>query len=333
MDDAFIAGIPKAELHLHIEGTIEPEHAFRLAGRNGVELPWASVDDLRRAYDFDDLQSFLDVYYAVTAVLQVADDFREITDAYFARASAQGVRHAEIFFDLQTHTRRGVPVGTVLDGMWAAVESSERKYGLTSSLILCFLRDLGADDAAAALESAVPYLDRIDGVGLDSAEVGFPPEDFRDVFARAAGLGLHRVAHAGEEGPPAYVWQALDVLGVERIDHGVRSLEDAELVARMIAERVPLTVCPFSNERLRVIDSLAEHPIKRMLDAGMLVSVHSDDPAYFGGYVGDNFTGIHRAAGIDRADLQTLAENSFISAFLDPHRRARYLDEVAAYFA
>ncbi|MGW2847990.1 adenosine deaminase, partial [Streptomyces sp. NPDC001274] len=278
--------LPKAELHLHIEGTLEPELAFALAARNGVDLPYADTEELRKAYLFDDLQSFLDLYYALMAVLRTERDFEELADAYLARAATQGVRHAEIFFDPQAHTARGVPIGTVVEGLGRALERSEEKHGISTQLIMCFLRDESADSALETLEAARPHLHRISAVGLDSAEVGHPPAKFREVFEAAAALGLRRVAHAGEEGPPAYIREALDVLGVERIDHGLRCMEDPELVERLVAERVPLTLCPLSNVRLRAIDVLEEHPLREMMAAGLLCTVNSDDPAYFGGYVG-----------------------------------------------
>ncbi|MFE7466937.1 adenosine deaminase [Streptomyces sp. NPDC057499] len=325
--------LPKAELHLHIEGTLEPELAFALAARNGVDLPYADTEELRTAYLFDDLQSFLDLYYALMAVLRTEQDFEELADAYLARAAAQGVRHAEIFFDPQAHTARGVPIGTVVEGLGRALERSEEKHGISTQLIMCFLRDQSAESALETLDSAKPYLDRISAVGLDSAEVGHPPVKFREVFEAAAALGLRRVAHAGEEGPPAYIREALDVLGVERIDHGLRCMEDPELVERLAAERVPLTLCPLSNVRLRAIDVLEEHPLREMMAAGLLCTVNSDDPAYFGGYVGDTFHAVHEALGLDREQLRTLARNSFEAAFLDhdEERRARYLSEVEAY--
>ncbi|MEV8452214.1 adenosine deaminase [Streptomyces sp. NPDC052095] len=325
--------LPKAELHLHIEGTLEPELAFALAARNGVDLPYADTEELRKAYLFDDLQSFLDLYYALMAVLRTERDFEELADAYLARAATQGVRHAEIFFDPQAHTARGVPIGTVVEGLGRALERSEEKHGISTQLIMCFLRDESADSALETLEAAGPYLHRISAVGLDSAEVGHPPVKFREVFEAAAALGLRRVAHAGEEGPPAYIREALDVLGVERIDHGLRCMEDPELVERLVAERVPLTLCPLSNVRLRAIDVLEEHPLREMMAAGLLCTVNSDDPAYFGGYVGDTFHAVHEALGLDREQLRTLARNSFEAAFLDhdEERRARYLSEVEAY--
>ncbi|MER5496723.1 MULTISPECIES: adenosine deaminase [unclassified Streptomyces] len=325
--------LPKAELHLHIEGTLEPELAFALAERNGVRLPYAGTEELRTAYRFEDLQSFLDLYYALMAVLRTEEDFEQLADAYLARAAAQGVRHAEIFFDPQAHTARGVPVGTVVEGLGRALDRSEEKHGISTQLIMCFLRDESAESALETLEAAKPYLHRISAVGLDSAEVGHPPAKFREVYEAAAALGLRRVAHAGEEGPPAYIREALDVLGVERIDHGLRCMEDPELVERLVADRVPLTLCPLSNVRLRAIDTLEEHPLRDMMAAGLLCTVNSDDPAYFGGYVGDTFHAVHEALGLDREQLRTLARNSFEAAFLDhdEERRARYLSEVEAY--
>ncbi|MFF7964366.1 adenosine deaminase [Streptomyces sp. NPDC007903] len=325
--------LPKAELHLHIEGTLEPELAFRLAERNGVELPYADTEALRHAYRFEDLQSFLNLYYELMAVLRTERDFEELADAYLARAAAQGVRHAEIFFDPQAHLARGVEMGTVIEGLWRALGRSEETRGVSTKLIMCFLRDESAESALATLDAAKPYLDRITGVGLDSAEVGNPPEKFREVYDAAAALGLRRVAHAGEEGPPEYVVQALDLLGVERIDHGLRSVEDPALVERLVRERIPLTLCPLSNVRLRTVDTLADHPLPAMLDAGLMCTVNSDDPAYFGGYAGDNFTAVQQTLGLSEDRLRELARNSFLASFLadDEPRRARYLAEVEAY--
>ncbi|MEV6557211.1 adenosine deaminase [Nocardia sp. NPDC051756] len=323
--------VPKAELHLHIEGTLEPELAFALAERNGAELPFASVDELHHAYRFEDLQSFLDLYYRLTDVLRVERDFTELAEAYLVRASAAGVRHAEIFFDPQAHTARGVPFATVIDGLWAALRDSEQRYGVTTKLIMCFLRDLSVESALETLSAAEPYLDRIVAVGLDSAEVGHPPAKFAAVYERARELGLRAVAHAGEEGPASYVAEALDVLRVERIDHGIRVLEDPELVARLVRERIPLTVCPFSNVRLRVIDKLTDHPLRRMLDLGLVATVNSDDPAYFGGYVQENLDGVRDALNLTADHLRTLARNSFEASFIDEPTRARYLGEVDAY--
>ncbi|MEU5436915.1 adenosine deaminase [Streptomyces sp. NPDC020719] len=325
--------LPKAELHLHIEGTLEPELAFELAARNGVRLPYADTEELRKAYLFDDLQSFLDLYYSLMAVLRTEDDFEALAEAYLARAAAQGVRHAEIFFDPQAHTARGVPIGTVVEGLGRALDRSRERHGISTRLILCFLRDQSAESALATLEAARPHLDRIVGIGLDSAEVGHPPAKFREVYAVADTLGLRKVAHAGEEGPPSYITEALDVLGVERIDHGLRALEDPDLVARLVRDRVPLTLCPLSNVRLRAVSVLTEHPLRRMMDAGLMCTVNSDDPAYFGGYVDDTLLAVRDALGLEEERLRELARNSFLAAFLDDEEelRERYLGEVEAY--
>ncbi|MGW1585697.1 adenosine deaminase [Streptomyces sp. NPDC002386] len=325
--------LPKAELHLHIEGTLEPELAFELAARNGVALPYADTEQLREAYRFEDLQSFLNLYYELMAVLRTEQDFADLADAYLARAAAQGVRHAEIFFDPQAHLARGLDMGTVVEGLWRALGRSEENHGVSTRLILCFLRDESAESALETLQAARPYLDRITGVGLDSAEVGHPPAKFREVYEAAAALGLRRVAHAGEEGPPEYITEALDVLGVERVDHGLRCMEDPALVERLVRDRVPLTLCPLSNVRLRTVDVLAEHPLPAMLDAGLRCTVNSDDPAYFGGYAGDNFDAVRSELGLGEERLRELARNSFLASFLedDEERRARYLAEVEAY--
>jgi adenosine deaminase len=325
--------LPKAELHLHIEGTLEPELAFELAARNGVTLPYADTDELREAYRFEDLQSFLNLYYELMAVLRTERDFEDLAGEYLARAAAQGVRHAEIFFDPQAHTKRGLELGTVVEGLWRALGSSESAHGVSTRLIMCFLRDESAESALETLRAAEPYLDRITGVGLDSAEIGHPPVKFREVYEAAAALGLRRVAHAGEEGPPEYITQALDVLGVERVDHGLRCMEDPGLVERLVRERVALTVCPLSNVRLRAVDALKDHPLPAMLDAGLLCTVNSDDPAYFGGYADDNFDAVRKTLGLSEDRLRELARNSFLASFLehDEERRARYLAEVEAY--
>jgi adenosine deaminase len=321
--------LPKAELHLHIEGTLEPDLMFELARRNGVRLPYPDAGAVRRAYRFTSLQSFLDVYYQACSVLIHERDFYELTTAYLARARDQGVRHVEIFFDPQTHTSRGVPFETVVRGIGAALTEA-RQRGMTSHLIMCFLRDLPVDDAMATLEQALVHRDAIFGVGLDSAEVGHPPQKFRDVFDRAISAGFRAVAHAGEEGPPDYIWQALDVLGAERIDHGVRCLEDRSLVQRLTADRIPLTVCPFSNVKLRVVDTLEQHPLARMLEHGLCATVNSDDPAYFGGYVGENLAGVAAALQLDDETIVELARNSFEASFLDDATRARHLAELGA---
>jgi len=322
--------LPKAELHLHIEGTLEPELMFELGRRNGVSLPYADTDAVRRAYRFGNLQSFLDVYYRACSVLIHERDFYELTIAYLNRARAQGVRHVEVFFDPQTHTARGVQFDTVVGGIGRALTEA-RRQGITSHLIMCFLRDLPVDDAMATLEQSLAHRDVIFGVGLDSAEVGNPPRKFRDVFERAINAGFRAVAHAGEEGPPDYIWQALDVLGAERIDHGVRCLEDRSLVQRLEADRIPLTVCPFSNVKLRVVGTLEQHPLADMLEHGLRVTVNSDDPAYFGGYVGENLAGVAKALQLDDGALVQLARNSFEAAFLDDAARAGYLAELDAY--
>jgi adenosine deaminase len=321
--------LPKAELHLHIEGTLEPELMFALAQRNGVSLPYPNAEAVRRAYQFTNLQSFLDVYYRACSVLIREWDFYELTAAYLARARKEGVRHVEVFFDPQTHTARGVKLETVVSGISRALTEA-RQRGMTSHLIMCFLRDRSADDAMATLEHALAHRDLIFGVGLDSAEIGHPPEKFRDVFDRAIGAGFRAVAHAGEEGPPEYIWQALDVLGAERIDHGVRCLEDRSLVHRLSADRIPLTVCPFSNVKLRVVDRLDQHPLAKMLEHGLCATVNSDDPAYFGGYVGANLAEVAKALRLDDDTIVELARNSFEASFLDDAARAAHLAELDA---
>lgn len=323
-----LLALPKAELHLHIEGTLEPELMFELAGRNDVALHYPDVESIRRAYVFEDLQSFLDIYYAGCAVLVTEQDFSDLTTAYLQRAAAQGVRHAEIFFDPQTHTERGINFATVVNGITSALAGAERDLGITSRLILCFLRHLSADAAMATLESALPHREAITAVGLDSSEVGNPPEKFRDVFDRARAEGLLAVAHAGEEGPPEYIWQALDLLGVRRIDHGVRCMEDDRLVERLVAEQIPLTVCPLSNVKLRVFPELRQHNLREMLERGLCVTINSDDPAYFGGYIGENYTATADALGLTRDQMLQVARNSFRASFLDETERARLLEEV-----
>lgn len=326
-----LRALPKAELHLHIEGTFEPDLIFAIAERNGIDPGYPSVDALRAAYEFTDLQSFLDVYYAGMRVLRDARDYYDLARAYLRRAREQGVRHAEIFFDPQAHTDRGVEFGVVIEGLSRALDEARDQLDVSSHLIMCFLRDLSAQSAMETLERALAYRDRIVAVGLDSAEAGNPPSKFQTVFDRARAEGFLTVAHAGEEGPPAYVWEALDLLHVSRVDHGVRSLEDPQLVERLRRQRIPLTVCPFSNVKLRVVRDLAHHPLKRMLDAGLLATVNSDDPAYFGGYVGDNFDGIARALNLSDDDLLALARNSFEASFIDDATKRRYLEEIDAF--
>ena len=332
-DQGFIAGLPKAELHLHIEGSLEPELMFALAQRNRVCIPFDSVEAVRAAYSFSNLQDFLDIYYAGADVLRTEQDFHDLAAAYFARAAADGVVHAEIFFDPQTHTDRGIPFQVVADGLLSAMRDAQERHGLGSKLILCFLRHLDEEAAFATLKAAEPWLDRIEGVGLDSSEVGHPPEKFARVFAAAGDMGLKRVAHAGEEGPPDYVWQALDLLKIDRLDHGNRSLEDPALVRRLADEGMTLTVCPLSNLKLCVVDDMANHPLDRMLAQGLCATVNSDDPAYFGGYVADNYRAVAAARGLDRDQIVQLARNSFTGAFLDDAAKATHLARIDAYLA
>jgi adenine deaminase len=329
---AILEEMPKAELHIHIEGSLEPELIFALAQRNGVTLPYPSVEALRRAYAFTDLQSFLDIYYAGASVLLQEQDFYDMTMAYLRRAHADNVRRAEIFFDPQTHTARGVPFATVIDGIHRATVDARSKWGVSAALIMCFLRHLSEEDALATLEQALPHRAKFIGVGLDSSERGHPPEKFARVFARCRELGLHLVAHAGEEGPPAYIASALDVLHVERIDHGVRCLEDSALTQRVARERIPLTVCPLSNIKLRVFDKMQDHNLRTLLDAGLMATVNSDDPAYFGGYLNDNFVETFDALPLDAGHARILARNSFEASFLPAEEKRKYLDEVDAFF-
>lgn len=331
--DAFIAGLPKAELHLHIEGSLEPEQMFAFARRNRVEIPFADVEAVRAAYAFSNLQDFLDIYYAGAEVLRTEEDFHDLAFAYFRRAAADNVRHAEIFFDPQTHTDRGIPFAVVADGLLAGMARAGAELGVTSKLILCFLRHLDEDAAFATLSAAEPWLDRIVGVGLDSSEVGHPPSKFQRVFARARDMGLKLCAHAGEEGPPAYVHEALDLLHVDRIDHGNRAMEDAGLIRRLADERMTLTVCPLSNLKLCVVHDLATHPVPEMLRQGLHVTLNSDDPAYFGGYVNDNYRALARAVGLGRDDLVRIARNSFEGSFLGEAEKAARLAEIDAYLS
>ena len=327
--EAFVRGLPKAELHVHIEGTLEPELMFELAERNDVVIPYGSVDEVRAAYEFDDLQSFLDIYYQAADVLRTEDDFADLMAAYLERAMADGVRHAEIFFDPQTHTERGIDVGTAIRGFDRARQDAADR--ISTTLILCFLRHLPAESAVEVFQASRPYLDHVQGVGLDSGEAGNPPELFAEPYRLAVEAGLRPVAHAGEEGPAEYVRAALDVLGVERIDHGVRASDDPELVRRLARERIPLTMCPLSNQKLKVVPDLADHNLKELMDAGVLVTVNSDDPAYFGGYVADNYLAIAEALDLSRDDLVRLAHNSIEASFLPDHRKAALREEIAAY--
>ena len=327
---SFAARMPKVELHLHIEGTLEPELMFELAARNGVTLPYASVETLRAAYDFGNLQDFLDLYYQGAAVLQKEQDFFDLAWAYFTRVHRDNVEHAELFFDPQTHTERGVAMGTVIEGLSAACKKAQEDLGISSALILCFLRHLDGVAAIKTLTDAMPFRDHFIGVGLDSSEVGNPPEGFRDAFELAGAEGLHRVAHAGEEGPPAYIWGALDALHVERVDHGVRCLEDEALVARLAKERIPLTVCPLSNVKLRVFDTLADHNLPKLLEAGLCATINSDDPAYFGGYMNDNFVQCQEALALSDDQLHALADNAIEASFVDDARKAELRASLSA---
>ena len=326
----FIKALPKAELHLHIEGSLEPEQMFDMAKRNDVSLPYASVDDIRAAYAFSNLQEFLDLYYAGMSVLQTRQDFHDLTYAYIRRVAQDNCRHVEIFFDPQGHTERGVAFETVIDGILSGLDAGEAAFGVSSHLILSFLRHLSEEAAFETLTQAQPYLDRILGVGLDSSEMGHPPSKFTRVFARAAELGLKRFAHAGEEGPPSYVYEALDILNVDRIDHGNRSLEDDALVKRLVDENMVLTVCPLSNLKLCVVDDLKNHPLKTMLDLGLRATVNSDDPSYFGGYLNDNYIRTADALDLSKADIVTLVRNGIEGAYLPDARRETLLRDLEA---
>jgi len=329
--ETFIHGIPKAELHIHIEGSLEPELMFELAAKNGVYLPYKSVADIRRAYDFTDLQSFLDIYYQGAQVLLTEDDFYQMTWAYLQKAAEQNVRHAEIFFDPQTHTKRGIQFETVLQGIHSALLDAGQQLGLSSHLIMCFLRHRSAKEAMKTLEQALAFKDCIAGVGLDSTELGYPPEKFKHVFDLARRHGFKAVAHAGEEGPPEYIWQALTLLKAERIDHGVRCVEDAGLVEYLVKTQIPLTVCPLSNIKLRIFDNMRRHNFKKMLNLGLCVTVNSDDPAYFGGYIEDNYHALHAAHDLDFQDIYKIARNAFLASFLTPTEKQKHLDELDAF--
>lgn len=326
--EAFIRGIPKAELHLHIEGTLEPEMVFALAAKAGIPLRYPSVEALRAAYNFSDLQSFLDIYYAGADVLRTEQDFYDLTWAYLHKAHQEAVVHTEIFFDPQTHTSRGVPFETVVNGISRALTDGQDKLAISSRLILCFLRHLSAEEALVTLEQALPYKKQIIAVGLDSSEVGHPPSKFAHIFARAREEGFLTVAHAGEEGPPQYIHEALDLLKVSRIDHGVRSEEDPALMARLAREQIPLTVCPLSNVKLKVVQRMEDHNLKRLLDAGVCVTVNSDDPAYFGGYIAANYEAVTTALNLSREDITRLAKNSIRAAFLDDATKTHWLKKI-----
>jgi adenosine deaminase len=329
--ESFIRNIPKVELHIHVEGSLEPEMMFTIAQRNGVALAYDSAAEVRKAYEFEDLQSFLDIYYQGARVLRHEQDFYDMTWAYMKTAQRENVRHVEMFFDPQTHTDRGIAFETAIKGIHRALTDAQDQLGVSSKLIMCFLRDLSADAAMETLHQAIPFRDWIRAVGLDSAEVGHPPEKFVHVFDQARKQGLLTVAHAGEEGPPEYIRQALDLLKVSRIDHGVRCLEDIELVKRLREEQIPLTVCPLSNVKLRVFEEMTSHNLKRLLDLGLRVTVNSDDPAYFGGYITDNYLAVQEALGLSRDDVYRLVMNGFEAAFLEDKSRQRLLSELEDY--
>ena len=329
---ALLKAMPKAELHIHIEGSLEPELIFLLARRNGIALPYTSVEALRAAYAFPNLQSFLDVYYAGASVLQHVQDFYDMAWAYLTRAATENVVHAELFFDPQTHTQRGIETDTVILGLSQACQDARDQLGVDAHLILCFLRHLSEASALETLEQALPYREHFIGVGLDSSELGNPPEKFAGVFARCKALGLHRVAHAGEEGPPAYIRNALDILEVERIDHGVQAIHDPELMQRLVRERIPLTVCPLSNVKLRVFPRLADHNLAHMLDMGVRVTLNSDDPAYFGGYINDNFLQTFEALNLTARHAYDLARNSFEASFVSSIQREGWLNDLGHCF-
>ncbi len=329
----FIENMPKVELHLHIEGSLEPELMFELAQRNAIDLPFKSVEEVRKAYDFSNLQDFLDIYYQGMNVLRTEQDFYDLTWDYLERVAAQNVMHVEIFFDPQGHTERGVAFETVLNGITRALEDGKKKFGITSKLIMCFLRHLSEEEAFKTLEEALPYKDRITGVGLDSSEVGHPPSKFERVFTKAREEGFKIVAHAGEEGPPEYVYEALDLLKVDRIDHGNRSLEDDALVQRIVGDKLALTVCPLSNLKLCVVDDINAHPLKKMLDLGLKATVNSDDPSYFGGYMNENFIAVTEALDLSEDDLLTLTRNAVEASFLDDDEKARLRGKLDDYTA
>lgn len=328
---SFIEGLPKAELHLHLEGSLEPEHMFTLAQRNQVAIPYSSVDEIRQAYNFNNLQEFLDIYYAGMSVLQTDRDFYELTYAYLEKAKADNVRHVEVFFDPQGHTERGIPFAVLINGISRALSDGQLNLGISSKLIMCFLRHLSEADAIDTLEQATPYLHLIHGVGLDSSEVGHPPSKFEKVFKAAGDRGLLRVAHAGEEGPPHYVQQALELLKIDRLDHGNRAMESPALITRLREAQMALTVCPLSNLKLCVVSKMAEHPIREMLDQGLLATINSDDPSYFSGYINDNYHALVDAVGLTREQLIRLAKNSFTGSFLSNSEKTAYLQEIDAY--
>ena len=327
----FIAGLPKAELHLHLEGSLEPEQMFEFATRNQIDITFKSLEQVKQAYQFSNLQDFLDIYYTGMNVMIEERDFYQLTEAYLRKVAAENTRHVEVFFDPQGHTERGVKFETVVNGISNALRVVGSELNISHRLIMCFLRHLSEDSALQTLNEAKPYLDKIDGIGLDSSELGNPPEKFKNVFAEAKSLDLKLVAHAGEEGPAEYVWQALDILKVDRIDHGNRSLEDEKLVSRIINDGIALTVCPLSNLKLCVVKDMRDHPLKMMMDKGLLATINSDDPSYFGGYMNDNYVAVTDALGLSQADLVQLAKNSFTASFLPESKKQANLDQLSNY--
>jgi len=327
----FIKGIPKAELHVHIEGTFEPELMFKIARRNNARIKYRSVEEIREAYNFSNLQDFLDIYYEAAGILTEEEDFYDLTMAYLEKAVSQNVLHSEIFFDPQTHTGRGIKFLTVIDGIHKALEEAGKRLGISTELIMCFLRDLDISAAMKTLDEALPYRDRIKAVGLDSAEVGNPPSKFQDVFSRAREAGFLTVAHGGEEGPAEYVWQALELLKVSRIDHGNHGLDDDKLTEELLRRKIPLTLCPLSNLRLKVIDSMQRHPLRRMMEKGLIVTINSDDPAYFGGYINENYLAVAKALNLSADDIYKLAKNSFEASFLETGIKDKMLARVCEY--
>ncbi len=330
--EKFIQNLPKAELHLHIEGTLEPEMMFELAKRNNIDLPYNSISEVKEAYNFEDLQSFLDLYYQGSQVLQKEQDFYNLTWAYLQKVVSQNVRHTEIFFDPQSHTSRGIAFETVYQGIYQALQDGKAKLGISSQLILSFLRDRSAEEAFATLEQALPYKDTIPAVGLDSAEQGNPPSKFKEVFDKAQAEGFLTVAHAGEEGPPEYIWEAIELLNVSRIDHGVRSMEDSKLLDYLVEQQIPLTVCPLSNVELKVFDSMAKHNLKKLLNLGICATVNSDDPSYFGGYIAKNYQAAQSALDLTKQELYQLAKNSFQASFLSPETKHKLIAELDSYY-
>ena len=323
--ETWIKSLPKAELHLHIEGTLEPELMFRLAARNRVKIPYRSIEDVRKAYRFNNLQEFLDIYYQGAQVLVLEEDFYELTWEYLQKIKNENVQHVEIFFDPQTHTDRGIPFSHVIQGIRRALIQAQKEYGVSSNLILCFLRHKSQDSAIETLKQAIPYKKWIKAVGLDSSELGNPPEKFKDVYKMAREEGFEAVAHAGEEGDPSYIWQALDILKVKRIDHGVRAIEDAKLIKRLAEEKIPLTICPLSNLKLKVFHQLEDHSLKKLLDQGVRVTINSDDPAYFGGYLTENFIQIQKALSLNKADILKLIKNSFEASFISEGEKKKFI--------